>query len=144
MNQLFSPRFYQILIIIVFTYICGVGIYITWGLYQVQASNAKIEWFYYTINDKIYKLKIASSEAEHIKGLSGIKHKPMNYDGMLFVFKNKQIMAIHNQGVHVDLDVLWIDDFKIIGQEILPSFSKEGFQVITPKQPVNYVIELFK
>jgi len=144
MSQFFTPRFYQILMIVVFAYICSVGVYVTWGLYQIEISNNKIEWFYYTLNDTVYKLKIASTEAEQIKGLSGIKKKPDHYDGMFFTFKNKQIMAFHNNNVHLDLDVLWLDDFKIVGQDELSAQSKSGLQIITPSKPVNYVIELFK
>jgi uncharacterized membrane protein (UPF0127 family) len=63
---------------------------------------------------------------------------------MFFTFKNKQIMAFHNNNVHLDLDVLWLDDFKIVGQDELSAQSKSGLQIITPSKPVNYVIELFK
>ena len=110
----------------------------------MQLNQSKIEWFYYTLDNKVYKLKIASNETDQLKGLSGIKTKPDSYDGMLFVFKDKKIRAMHNKNVHVDLDILWVNDFKIVGQDELLAYSKTGLQIVTSDQPVNYAIELFK
>lgn len=139
-----NSKFYQILIIIIFTYVCGVTIYTTWGLFQIQLNKKSNEWFYYTYNNRIYKLKIADNEASHIKGLSGIKEKPNNYDGMIFIFKDKRIISFWNQGLFLDLDVLWLKDFEIVGIDDLTAFSKQGLEIITPNQPINYAIELFK
>lgn len=139
-----NSKFYQILIIIIFTYVCGVTIYTTWGLFQLQLNKKSNEWFYYTHNDKIYKLKIADNEVAYTKGLSGIKEKPKNYDGMIFIFKEKRILRFWNQGLFLDLDVLWLEDFELIGSNTLSAFSKHGLEIITPHKPINYAIELFK
>ncbi len=96
------------------------------------------------MNDKTYKLKIADNETLYAKGLSGIKEKPAEYDGMIFIFKEKRIMSFWNQGLYLDLDILWLEDFKLIGQDSLNAFSKKGIQIIAPSRPVNYAIELFK
>jgi len=45
------------------------------------------------MNDKTYKLKIADNETAYAKGLSGVKEKPTEYDGMIFIFKQKRIMS---------------------------------------------------
>jgi uncharacterized membrane protein (UPF0127 family) len=63
---------------------------------------------------------------------------------MIFIFKDKRIMSFWNQGLSLDLDIMWLEDFKIVGRDTLPAFAKEGLKIITPKQPVNYAIELFK
>ncbi len=139
-----NSKFYQILIVILFTYVCGVAIYTTWGLFQINLRGKNNEWFYYTMNDKLYKLKVADNETAYAKGLSGITKRPDNFDGMIFIFKEKRIMSFWNQGLSLDLDILWLDDFKIVGNDTLPAFSKAGLKIITPKQPVNYAIEIFK
>ena len=102
------------------------------------------DWFYYTLDNKIYKLKIADNEAAYAKGLAGVKDKPTDYDGMIFIFKEKRIRSFWNQGLYLDLDILWLEDFKLVGQDSLDAFSKKGIQVIAPSRPVNYTIELFK
>ena len=139
-----NSKFYQILIIIIFTYVCAVTIYTTWGLFQIQLNKKQTEWFYYTLNDKVYKLKVADNEVAYVRGLSGIKERPDTYDGMIFIFKEKRIMSFWNQGLFLDLDILWLEDFKVIGNDTLPAFSKQGLKIIVPQQPVNYAIELFK
>jgi len=138
-----NGKFYQILIIILFTYVCGVAIYTTWGLFQINLRAKSNEWFYYTDNNKLYKLKVADNETAYAKGLSGITKRPSDYDGIIFIFKEKRIISFWNQGVSLDLDVLWLEDFKIIGNDTLPAFSKSGLKIIAPKQPINYAIELF-
>ncbi len=139
-----SSKFYQILIIVVFAYICGVAIYTTWGLFQIQLNKKSSEWFYYTRNDRVYKLKVADTKGLHIKGLSNIKERPDDYDGMIFMFKEKRIVSFWNKDLFVDLDILWLEDFKIVGSDNLPSFAESGLKVVAPTQPVNYAIELFK
>jgi len=139
-----NSKFYQILIIIIFTYVCAVTIYTTWGLFQIQLNKKSSEWFYYTYNDKIYKLKVADNEVAYARGLSGIKERPTDFDGMIFIFKDKRIMSFWNQGLFLDLDVLWLEDFKWVGSDTLPAFSQSGLKVIAPGKPVNYAIELFK
>jgi len=139
-----SSKFYQILIIVVFAYICSVAIYTTWGLFQIQLNNKSAEWFYYTRNDRVYKLKVADTTGLHVKGLSNIKERPEDYDGMIFMFKEKRIVSFWNKDLFVDLDILWLEDFKIVGSDNLPSYSKSGLKVVAPQQPVNYAIELFK
>lgn len=134
--------FYQILFIIFLVYIAGVAIYVTYSLFQInQRTNG--QWFFYTLGNKVYRLKIANNAISWAKGLSGIKTKPQNYDGMIFIFPNKQIRSFWNQGTYLDLHVIWLKDFQIIQEDDLPPI-KNGLKVITPKMPVNYVIELFK
>ena len=138
-----NSKLYQTLIVIILMYICGVAIYITWGLYQIQVKNNANEYFYYTLNEKVYKLKIADTTGKQAKGLSHIKTKP-NYDGMIFIFKDKASQSFWNQGLGIDLKVLWLNDFKLVGESELSAFTKKGIEFATSPEPVNYVIELFK
>jgi len=136
-------NFYQIILIIFLMYVAGVSIYVTYGLVQINQKSVDNQWFFYSIGDKTYRLKVADNQAAWSKGLSGIKEKPSGYDGMIFIFPNKQIRPFWNQGTYLDLNVLWLEDFKIIQEDELKSI-KNGLQIITPSKPINYVIELFK
>jgi len=138
-----DKNFYQIILIIFLMYVAGVSIYVTYGLVQINQKSANNQWFFYSIGDRMYKLKIADNQTSWSKGLSGIKEKPTNYDGMIFIFPNKQIRPFWNQGTYLDLSVLWLEDFKIIQEDELASI-KHGLQIVTPNKPINYVIELFK
>ncbi len=135
--------FYHIILIIFLIYIAGVAMYITYGLVQINQKSLANQWFFYTIGDKMYKLKIADNQTLWAKGLSGVKERPKDYDGMIFIFPNKQIRPFWNQGTYVDLHVIWLDDFQIIQEDELNSI-KNGLQIVTPVKPINYAIEIFK
>ena len=107
-----NKNFYQVLAIILIAYIAFVAIYISWGLLVINNRNATQQWFLYTHNNTVYKLKIADDESEWQKGLSGLKTKPANYDGMIFIFPDKRIRSFWNQNTYLTLDILWLDNFK--------------------------------
>ncbi len=139
-----NKNFYQVLAIILIAYIAFVAIYISWGLLVINNRNATQQWFLYTHNNTVYKLKIADDESEWQKGLSGLKTKPANYDGMIFIFPDKRIRSFWNQNTYLTLDILWLDNFKIVGQDVLEPFDKIGLQIVTSRVPVNYVIEIIR
>lgn len=136
-------NFYQLMLIIFLVYVAGVAMYVTYGLVQINQNSNSNQWFFYSMGDKMYKLKIADNQTSWTKGLSGIKEKPKNYDGMIFIFPNKQIRPFWNQGTYLNLRLLWLEDFRLIQEDNLKPI-KEGLQIITPNQPINYVIELFQ
>jgi len=139
-----NKNFYQVLAIVLIAYIAFVAIYISWGLLVINNRNATQQWFLYTHNNTVYKLKIADDESEWQKGLSGLKTKPANYDGMIFIFPDKRIRSFWNQNTYLTLDILWLDNFKIVGQDVLEPFDKIGLQIVTSRVPVNYVIEIIR
>ncbi|GBD34309.1 Capsule biosynthesis protein CapA [bacterium HR35] len=98
----------------------------------------------YQINNKIYLLKIADEPLEWERGLMFVR-KPIDFDGMIFIFPDKQIRSFWNKNTLVDLDIYWLDDDKIIGKDFLPSIEKtKGIYTITSPVPVNKVIEIIK
>lgn len=96
----------------------------------------------YQINNKNYCLLTASNQEQWEKGLMFYK-KPVNFDGMIFVFPDKQMRSFWNENTYLDLNIYWLDDEKVVGKSFLPSVekSKEIITVKSPK-PVNKVIEL--
>jgi poly-gamma-glutamate capsule biosynthesis protein CapA/YwtB (metallophosphatase superfamily)/uncharacterized membrane protein (UPF0127 family) len=133
------------------------------GLVEVEVNNKKIQdisfrYSYlnnnfqiekisslmkiYELENKIYKLLIAQNEKEWTQGLMNVKC-PCDFDGMLFIFPDKEIRSFWNQNTFLDLDVYWLDDNKVVGKNYLPSILKTREPlVINSPSPVNRVIEI--
>jgi poly-gamma-glutamate synthesis protein (capsule biosynthesis protein) len=109
-----------------------------------QIENMSERLIPYELDKKIYLLREAKTLEEWQKGLMFVK-KPVDYDGMIFIFPDKQIRSFWNKNTFVDLEVYWLDDDKIIGKEELPSIIKtKTVKVITSPLPVNKVVEIIK
>ena len=109
-----------------------------------QIENISERLVPYELDKKIYLLRGAKTSEEWQKGLMFVK-KPVDYDGMIFIFPDKQIRSFWNKNTFVDLEVYWLDDDKIIGKEELPSIIKtKTVKVITSPLPVNKVVEIIK
>jgi len=107
-----------------------------------EKNNEKLISF--ELEGKKYLLKKANNPQEWQDGLMFIE-KPVNYNGMIFIFPDKQIRSFWNKNTFIDLDIYWLDDDKIIGKDFLPSInsSKEVITKTSP-MPVNKVIEIIK
>jgi poly-gamma-glutamate synthesis protein (capsule biosynthesis protein) len=109
-----------------------------------QIENMSERLMPYELENKIYLLREAKTQEEWQKGLMFVK-KPVDYDGMIFIFPDKQIRSFWNKNTFVDLEVYWLDDDKIIGKEKLPSIIKtKTVKIITSPLPVNKVVEIIK
>jgi len=98
----------------------------------------------YELENKIYLFREAKTKEEWQRGLMFVK-KPVDYDGMIFIFPDKQIRSFWNQNTYLDLEVYWLDDDKIIKKDNLPSIIKtQKPLIITSPKPVNKVIEVIK
>jgi len=96
------------------------------------------------IEGNVYKLRIAKNPQEWEKGLMFVK-KPLDYDGMIFIFPEKQVRYFWNKNTFVDLKLYWLDGKEIIGKDFLPSIEKtKTILVVSSKKPVNGVIEIIK
>lgn len=96
----------------------------------------------YQINKKDYCLLTASNQEQWEKGLMFYK-KPVDFDGMIFIFPDKQIKSFWNKNTYLDLDVYWLEDNKVVGKSFLPSIlkSKETTVIKSPKE-INRVVEI--
>jgi poly-gamma-glutamate synthesis protein (capsule biosynthesis protein) len=109
-----------------------------------QIENMSERLVPYELDKKIYLLRKAKTPEEWQKGLMFVK-KPVDYDGMIFIFPDKQIRSFWNKNTFVDLEVYWLDNDKIIGKEKLPSIIKtKTVKIITSPSPVNKVVEIIK
>src|SRR3989344_8005153 len=68
-----------------------------------------------TVNLKGEKIvvEVADTVAKQIQGLSG-RASMKNNEGMLFVFKEEAIQSFWMKDMQFSLDILWIDENKII------------------------------
>ncbi len=133
--------------------------------YQIEKISEPL--VLYEIEGKVYLLREAKNREEWERGLMFVKkpfrtqivsdltqteqnktHDKQNYvdyDGMIFIFPDKQIRSFWNKNTFVDLDVYWLDDDKIIGKETLESINKtKNIKIITSPIPVNKVVEIIK
>lgn len=61
------------------------------------------------IGDKQYKVKVAKSEDEKMKGLQNIESLPEN-EGMLFIYDSPQDVAYWMKDTKIPLDIIFIND----------------------------------
>lgn len=96
------------------------------------------------IEGKTYQLRTATNEAEWSRGLMFVEGK-QDYDGMIFYFRDKAPRTFWNMNTLVDLDVLWMDDDRVIGKSLLPSIRKsKQVTTVSSPGPANRVVELFR
>ncbi len=71
--------------------------------------------------------------------------KPVDFDGMIFIFPEKRLLTFWNYDTHLDLDLYWLEDGRLIGKSYLPSIEK-SIQPALAESPraVNRVIELIR
>lgn len=123
--------------------------------FQIKKNSESL--LRYNLNGRFLLLKIADEPQEWEQGLMFIKKDDIcgglrkingclrSFDGMIFLFPNKQVRYFWNKNTFVDLDVYWLDDNKVIGKSFLPSIEKtKEIITISSNFPVNKVIEIIK
>jgi uncharacterized protein len=107
--------------------------------------------FYYMKNPLGLKLQIRSHEfrvdlaisaEDHIKGLSGKTDMPKDR-GMLFIFDTKQQYSFWMKDMNFPLDIIWIDDKTIVDiSKNVPVEASYPPPTYTPNKSVNRVLEI--
>lgn len=128
-------------LIIVFLILLLGGAYFYNSIINQKGGSKTIS---YTLNNKKYKLLVATTSAEHNKGLMNYR-KLDNADGMIFLFSDKNIRYFWNKNTYLDLDIYWLKDDKVVGQSFLPSIEKSK-EVTIIKSPdlADKVIEIVR
>lgn len=94
------------------------------------------------INNSIIKVLVADDMQEQIQGLSD-RPKLEKDEGMLFVFDNKQERSFWMKRMSFPLDIIWIEDDKIVN--IHKNLQPEGENPqkhYASQLKVNYVLEV--
>ncbi len=110
---------YLLIVCIIFL---AIGI-IFWKQKEVSSSLPQM-----TIGeDIVFNLEVVSDPAKQAKGLGGRGVLPED-TGMLFVFGRPKMQNFWMKGMLIPLDVVWINDFKVIGvsENILPPGQRDG------------------
>lgn len=92
------------------------------------------------IGGTAFKAKLANSDSERQKGLSGTRSLPKNH-GMLFVFDDNGFWGIWMKDMNYPLDIIWLSQDKNIvhiEENVEPSTYPRTF---TPFVPARYVVE---
>ncbi len=117
---------------------------------KFQVEKISDQLLPYSLKNKIYLLKEARTPAEWQRGLMFVKKdknqgQVIDFDGMIFIFPDKQIRSFWNKNTFLDLKLYWLEDDKIIGENYLPSIEKSKEEVIINSPgKANKVIEIIR
>lgn len=105
--------------------------------------NYRIEHF--PLENRTFRLVLAENPRQWTQGLMYVRKPTIEFDGMMFVFPDKQPRLFWNQNTFEDITIYWMADGRIIGKSELPSIekSKKIVTVESPK-PADRVIEIIK
>ncbi len=93
------------------------------------------------INDVSVVVDVATSEAEHEKGLSGRKSLSPN-NGMLFIFPVAGRYGFWMPDMHFSIDIIWLDGHLNV-VHIEKNVTPESYPtVFTPEENATYVLEV--
>ena len=71
--------------------------------------------------------------------------KPVNFDGMIFIFPEKQMRTFWNKNTYMDLDIYWLNDEKVVNKSYLPSILKsKEIVTVNSEEKINRVVEIIK
>lgn len=98
------------------------------------------------IGEQVFSAEVAIDPAVQKKGLSGRESLPAN-NAMLFVYPSKKILTFWMLDMRFDIDLLWINDDKIVGIEKnmpapAPGTEDKDLLLYSSQEPVNMVLEL--
>ncbi len=126
-------------------YLSLILILLIFFLPKLKASirpGISLEKPYVKIKNNIIKVEIADDFEEQIKGLSN-RDNLDDDSGMLFVFQDKQIRRFWMKNMRFPLDIIWIDDNKIVKiDKNLPPEGENPQNIYSSEIPVNYVLEV--
>jgi len=97
---------------------------------------------YLTINNTKINLAIADTPAEQAQGLSHQKELDKN-TGMLFVFLKKQVLSFWMKDMNFPLDIIWINDNKIVKiDKNLPPEGEKPKKIYSSEALIDHVLEV--
>jgi uncharacterized protein len=94
------------------------------------------------INNKEINIEIADSWPERVQGLSG-RDNLCNDCGLMFIFDNKDEYSFWMKGMKFSIDIIWIDDNKIVYIVENASLPRgDNIPSYIPVVPANKVLEV--
>lgn len=109
------------------------------GFLYVKTKN---ENKYIEINSNKIYVEIAENPEKQYKGLS-FREKLAQDQGMLFVFDNKQIRSFAMRNMSFPLDIIWINENKIVKiDKNLPPEGRITSHTYTSQEAIDRVLEV--
>jgi uncharacterized membrane protein (UPF0127 family) len=94
------------------------------------------------IGSGAYSLQLATTDADLIKGLSGVEKLHMN-GGLLMRFDTLGMHGIWMKDMNFPIDIIWLNAKKEVVYIVMNAPPEEPARTIyTPKDPAQYVLEL--
>ena len=107
-----------------------------WNDYEIQTR---------TIDGKRLRLVVADTPEKWQKGLMYVRKPVKDFDGMIFIFPEKQMQSFWNQNTFEDLTLYWMNDDTVVGKSELPSIEKSKKTItVSSQEPVNIVVEVIE
>lgn len=112
------------------------------GLIQFMITTSNVRGNTIQIANKTFAVELADTDEERARGLMGRLTLGDN-QGMLFIFDDSVQRSFWNQDTLVPLDVIFIDQGRVVDLERLPKFDKTlGTLTVVSDYPARYVLEL--
>lgn len=126
-------KYYWLFLIIVIIIMIIIGIF---SIRSNNHSNAMV-----LINDHQFSVEVASTESQREQGL--MNRTELNVDsGMLFKFPKSDIYTIWMKNTKIPLDVIWINDDKIVEIATLDPQTTDDIPQQTAQSKANYILEI--
>lgn len=118
----------------------GVIIHMYWGDFIATFSQDNALYSIY-IGNAAVEVTVADSDAERVKGLSGVEHLDPR-QGKLFIFDMDAKPGIWMKDMKFPLDIVWVNrDFKVV--HIEENVSPDTYpQVFYPPDDARFVLEV--
>jgi len=127
---------FKIVLFIVIISLLGISYY---SFFNYNTSTVSIK-------NNIFKTEVVQSAEETALGLSG-RDSIANDHAMLFIFSDKKVRSFWMKDMNFDIDLLWIDNDKVIGYEqnmLAPDKNTAIDKLLkyNSLQPVDKVLEI--
>lgn len=93
------------------------------------------------IKDQSFKVELASTDSQRERGLSN-RTELGTESGMLFVFPESAVHSFWMKDTLIPLDIIWINEGKIVEMATLDPQTDETIPQYTPKNSAKYVLEI--
>jgi len=98
------------------------------------------------INNAIINIEVADRPEKQSQGLSN-RPSMKRDEGMLFIFENYNAPSFWMKDMLFPLDFIWIKDDRVVEihkniSQPKPNTPDSQLELISPKEPVNYVLEV--
>lgn len=109
-----------------------------------QPAGENYETVSLEIEGETYSLLVADTPAKSQKGLMFVR-KPTDIQGMIFKYQDSSIRFFWNKNTFVDLELIWMNEGRVVGKSDLPSIEKsKTIMTVQSPGPADTVVEIIR